>query len=97
MPMAMFMTVAGRTTKPTVSAFTAILMELVTQETGKRINSMVKVLKLGLMEPATKDSTSKAESTAEVASHGLITAHTLATLSTTTSKEKVSFTKINKL
>lgn len=81
----------GRTIRLTDLVFTAIWMEHVTQDSGKKINSMEKALKLGLMVPATKACISRAENMVEVVSPGLITAHTPETLLRTTSKVKVSY------
>jgi hypothetical protein len=89
MLMAMSTMEVGKTTKRMALESIHTSMELVTRATGRRTNSMEKDSKLGPMVPATKDSTSKAENMVVVASHGLITARTLATLSTTTLKEKV--------
>ena len=57
MQMAMSTMVTGRMTRLMASEYTVISMELVTRATGKKINSMARGSRLGLMERATKETT----------------------------------------
>jgi hypothetical protein len=75
MPMVISMTASGRTTKPMVLAFTLILTVLVTRVTGRKINSMARVSRPGLMVPAMRAIMSMARNTAMESSLGLMEAH----------------------
>ena len=88
----MSMTVTGKMTKPMVSAFTRIWMELATRACGKRINNTAMVSRLGPTAHHTRAPTSRAENTAMDVLPGLTAAPMKATLSTIISKVKVSIT-----
>ena len=94
MPTEMFTMEAGKTTKPTVSVFTAILMERAIQASGKKTSSTVKESKRGPTAPVTKDNTLRVASTDMESSLGPTTATTQATLWTITLKAKVSMKEL---
>jgi len=80
MQMEMFIQANGKTIKLTESEFTHILMVHDMRDVGRKINSMVKVLKLGQMVQVTKEPMLKVKSTVSAASHGLIPVHIQAIL-----------------
>ena len=82
--------VTGKMTRPTALESTVTLMELATRATGKRINSMARVLRLGQTEQATREITSRAAKTERAASRGQTRALTQGTLLRIILKVKVS-------
>lgn len=84
MLMVMYMTERGSMIRLMVMVSIAIWMGLNTKVIGRKISSMVKVLRLGQMEPNTMEPISMERSMEQVDSHGLMEALTLETLKTIT-------------
>jgi hypothetical protein len=72
------MMVIGKMIKLTDSESTVTWTVHAMRDSGKKINSTERALKLGQMEPAIKEIMLKEENMAMVNSHGLTEAHTLA-------------------
>lgn len=68
------MTVSGKMTRPTASVSTLTWMKQDTKETGKKISSMARDLRLGLMVPHMREAISMGRSTDLESSHGLTAA-----------------------
>lgn len=83
MLMGMFMKECGKMTKLMGMVFTCMQMVQGMKENGKRINSMERVLRDGLMELSMMENTLKAKSTVEVHSNGATTLCSLANSRTT--------------
>jgi hypothetical protein len=84
MLMVMYMTERGSMIRLMVMVSIAIWMGLNTKVIGRKISSMVKVLRHGQMEPNTMEPISMERSMEQVDSHGLMEALTLETLKTIT-------------
>lgn len=80
----------GKMTKLTVMEFIRIWMAPGTRDTGRKISSMARGSRLGLMEPPMKEITLRARSTELAASPGLTKASTTVNSKKTTSKAKES-------
>ena len=84
MLMVMYMTERGSMIRLMVMVSIAIWMGLNTKVIGRKISSMVKVLRHGQMEPNTMEPISMERNMEQVDSHGLMEALTLETLKTIT-------------
>ena len=83
------MMATGKMIRLTALEFIVILTELVIRDTGRKISSTDKALKLGQMVQATRETTSKDARMERAASHGQTKALTQGTLLRIISRAKV--------